>query len=149
MMLSPVQLCVILETFVEQSVTPGEFMVFLLRNPTLNQQATTSIQDNAESILNCLSQTNEEVTKSWAEHFVTEICAEEITQLTKRQTGLHFLASHATYQQVMDIDIEKLANKMEEKAPTVWHLFDVLLASDRRVTYARKWVHASRCNKLP
>ena len=50
MMLSPVQLCVILETFIEQSVTPGEFMVFLLRNPTLNQQATTSIQDNAESI---------------------------------------------------------------------------------------------------
>jgi len=80
-----------------------------------------------------------EAVEQWVISFITQTYAKEIEKLTKRDMGFHFLANHTTYEQVTEININKLVEKMWDHAPTLWRLFGVLLAADDRLIYKCKW----------
>ena len=54
-----------------------------------------------------------ETVDQWIVPFITGICAKEIEKLIKHDMGFHFHANHTTYEQVMEIDIDELADKMQ------------------------------------
>ena len=146
-MLSPAQTHAILECLARHGATAGDFIISLLRSGA-HSDAKMSIYHHSQAILDCLSQsTTDDHVETWACSLVTRACAREIVKLTQQSTGLHFLAGKTSYQQVTEMDIEHLSDKMKMHAPTLWNLLGVLLQADEKVAYARKWMCAKRSKK--
>ncbi|KAM6490409.1 hypothetical protein JOM56_004349 [Amanita muscaria] len=131
----------LLERFDEWGITPGDFVLLLLQNPTININATTTIYGHAQLILESLadSDATAEVTASWAILFASQACGREVAQLSKQESGFHFPASRVTERQLKGLDIKDMADRMQKLAPITWKLLDVLVAADSHVNYRRVW----------
>ena len=56
-------------------------------------------------------------------------------QLSDKKTGFHFDAGHTKQKQLEEADIDKMAEKMEECALTMWDLLGDFLLADKYNNY--------------
>ena len=75
----------------------------------------------------------------WASSFMMNIFASQITALVKRDTGLHFTAKKTTEERLHEFDIDSLGLEMCARAPDLWNLLGVLLATNTNINYKCEW----------
>jgi hypothetical protein len=101
-----------------------------------------SILGNLEQILDCLSTQDEgsqQMILKWSSHRVTGVLQDEMCKLTLKETGFHFSARKTTDAKLKEFDIQEMSNKIENLAPGLSTLFNVLLEADPKVNYRRNW----------
>ena len=117
-------------------MTPGDFALTLLQNPTLNADAMESVYLHAKTILDCLSKAEDaSVVHKWAVSTTTQICMEEISKLMHKKSRFQFLASQTSETHLRGIRMEMMATDMEKLTPTMWKLLDSLLAANSIIVY--------------
>ncbi|GLB39303.1 hypothetical protein LshimejAT787_0604650 [Lyophyllum shimeji] len=65
--------------------------------------------------------------------------ASEILSLTRRDSGLHYIAQGITEDRLREFEIEDITKQMSSHAPLVWELLDELFSANPRLRYKREW----------
>ncbi|KAG2339200.1 hypothetical protein BDR05DRAFT_864417, partial [Suillus weaverae] len=65
--------------------------------------------------------------QEWASNIITDVCAQEIRDLSGKKHGSHFAVSHTSVEQLEEFNMDLLGKGMQKLAPTLWSLFDRLL----------------------
>ncbi|KAG2028923.1 hypothetical protein BDR03DRAFT_821114, partial [Suillus americanus] len=114
----------------ENFLTPADFVDHILGS-TEHESARNSLTTKAVRI--CAALYREEHAHShvtqWAITIVRDMLRTEVTDLSLEKHGLRFKATSATVEQLESAFMHQLAEKMQEVAPNLWHLFFALLDS--------------------
>ena len=76
---------------------------------------------------------------NWVISQAMKIYKKEMSNLTSKEHGFHFLTAKMTQQQLQNFDIEDIMNRMTVIAPHLWRLMETLHAADSRINYQRTW----------
>ncbi|KAG1906108.1 uncharacterized protein F5891DRAFT_942241 [Suillus fuscotomentosus] len=110
------QVDAILEAFNLIGISVSEFLVVLLTNPNyITHENTINLRSCSPHITKLLAEHPEasagDVLK-WASDIIKHRCALEIQELSAKKPGYHFLALHASVEQLEEFDIEVLGGGM-------------------------------------
>ncbi|KAG2754117.1 hypothetical protein P692DRAFT_20721119 [Suillus brevipes Sb2] len=126
----------VLRCFEVNNMTISEFIEQLLQS---TEEAHASAKNNlvqkgSEICTHLYQYPNTHTSISlWAYGIVRSALSAEIKDLTRKENGLHFHAKSATTEQLENLFMPQLAEKIRRHAPTVWRLiFSLLDASDGR-----------------
>ena len=123
----------ILNAFEDSEITAYQFLHGLLStNVFEDHPITLSIIEDLDTILDTLisARATSDQTGKWVFRSAEKRYQTQVLQLTKKESGLHFLPGKITNDQLMENKIEKLSMQMHHHAPDVWKLVANLLAAD-------------------
>jgi hypothetical protein len=138
----PSSITLILNTFDTHGISIGDLVLELLSGKYNEHPALESILGNLEQILDSLSTQDEgsqQKILKWSSRRVTDVLRDEMCKLTLKETGFHFSARKTTDAKLKEFDIQEMSNKIEDLAPGLSKLFNVLLEADPMVNYKRNW----------
>lgn len=127
----------LLDTFINLNLSISEFLIALI---TYDQEfiadpyegLVRELFDNAGSILLAFSQHPRSAKPSadWAAALSREVYKRDVQRLTEKASGFHFSASNARADQIRSFDMGNVISGMSMRAPHLWALMRILLASD-------------------
>lgn len=134
----------ILNAFEDSEITAYQFLHELLSTNTFEDHPVTlSIVEDLDAILDTVKSAGatSDQTKQWIFRSAEKGYQAQVLQLTKKETGSHFLPAKITNTQLTETKIENLSRQMNHHAPDLWKLVANLLAADpaanqRRVQFA-------------
>jgi hypothetical protein len=123
----------ILNAFEDSEITAHQFLHGLLStNIFEDHPVTLSIIEDLDAILDTVSSAGatSDGTEKWAFRSAEKGYQAQVLQLTKKESGLHFMPGKITNAQLMENKIENLSTQMNHHAPDLWRLVANLLAAD-------------------
>ena len=76
---------------------------------------------------------------NWVILQAMKIYKKEMSKLTSKDNGFHFLTAKMTQEQLQSFDIEDIMKRIMVIAPNLWRLMETLHAADSRINYQRTW----------
>ena len=76
---------------------------------------------------------------NWVILQAMKIYKKEMSKLTSKDNGFHFLTAKMTQEQLQNFDIEDVMKRIMVIAPYLWRLMETLHAADSRINYQRIW----------
>jgi hypothetical protein len=76
---------------------------------------------------------------NWVISQAMKIYKKEMSNLTSKENGFHFLTAKMTQEQLQSFDVEDIMKRIMVIAPDLWRLMETLHAADSRVNYQRTW----------
>jgi len=126
----------ILNAFEDSEITVHQFLHGLLSmNIFGDHPITLSIIEDLDTILDTVSsaRATSDRARKWVFQSAEKGYQAQVLQLTKKESGLHFLPGKITNDQLMENKIENLSTQMNNHAPDLWRLITNLLAADPTV----------------
>ena len=123
----------ILNAFEDSEITAFQFLhELLLSNTFEDHPVTLSIVEDLDAILDTVKSAGatSDQTERWVFRGAEQGYQAQLLQLTKKESGFHFLPSKITNAQLMETKIENLSKQMNHHAPDLWRLVANLLAAD-------------------
>ena len=124
---------IILNAFEDSEITAHQFLHGLLStNIFEDHPVTLSIIEDLDAILDTMSSAGatSDRTEQWVFRSAEKGYQVQVLQLTKRESGLHFLPGKITSAQLMENKVEILSTQMNNHAPDLWRLVANLLGAD-------------------
>jgi hypothetical protein len=131
------QVDAILEAFDLVGISLSEFLVELLINPQYTtHENTINLRSCSPTIIKLIAEHPEASAAAggalkWASDIIKRRCALEIQELSAKKSGYHFSVLHASVEQLEEFDIEVLGGGMQQHAPLLWDMLNILLAVRR------------------
>ena len=127
---TPDQVDAILEAFDRIGISVSAFIIRLLTDRHFTHNKTViNLRENSHHITELLTGDS---TLKWAITIIKDRCAQEVCELSGKANGSHFSISHTSVEQLEDFSIEVMGEEMQQRAPVLWDLFEVLLAARRK-----------------
>jgi hypothetical protein len=119
------------ESFVTTAITMEE-----CRNHPL---LTSFLNGGVENLLESLLQTDltGAIVSNWGMTHAVSIYKRQMSKLTWKENGFHFLTAKLTEEQLRSFDVEDFMKRMMVLAPDLWKLMEILHAADSRINYIR------------
>ncbi len=121
----------VVEALGEDSI--GAFLAALLSNPAYSdspvRQQFVSECTQLLTFFCSLSYLSPTIT-TFCLDYVINLLTSEVRELVKKQTGWHFSARNAKAEPILGFSLSDMADKLEERAPSLWRVLSALLASD-------------------
>ena len=76
---------------------------------------------------------------NWITSQAIKLYKKEISDLTSKENGFHFLTAKMTQKQLQNFDVEDLMKRMMAIAPDLWRLVETLHAGNSRINDQRAW----------
>lgn len=76
---------------------------------------------------------------NWVILQAMKIYKKEMSKLTSKENGFHFLTAKMTQEQLQSFDVEDIMKRITVIAPDLWRLMETLHAADSRINYQRTW----------
>ena len=76
---------------------------------------------------------------NWITSQAIKLYKKEISDLTSKENGFHFLTAKMTQKQLQNFDVEDLMKRMMAIAPDLWRLVETLHAGNSRINDHRAW----------
>ncbi|KAG2134953.1 hypothetical protein BD769DRAFT_1341184, partial [Suillus cothurnatus] len=119
----------ILEAFDLIGISVSTFIIRLLTDQHFTHHNTViDLRENSHHITEHLQCTGDYMLK-WATAVIKDRCAQEVCELSAKANSSHFSVSHTSVQQLEEFSIDVLSEEMQQHAPVLWDLFEVLLAA--------------------
>ena len=138
---APVKL--ILDAIHSINLTIESFVIIALSTEECtNHPLSRSFLDGGfETLLDSLLQNDLicSAVSNWAILHTTRIYKKEMSNLTSKENGFHFLTAKMTQEQLQNFDVEDIMKRMMVIAPDLWRLIENLHAADSRINYQRAW----------
>ena len=131
------QLREVIQSLETHNVTASNLVLSLLRDKRLQDQpCAQNLVDQTDEILLAFYEhpKSSKSTLTWANDLIRSRYAESIRELAKKENGWHFGALRASAKKLQEFQIEDMASKMEELAPELWDLLELMLSADKRQT---------------
>lgn len=84
------------------------------------------------------------VVDKWVKGTYTQKLKSQVKELSLKRSGFHFSAKGATSEQMKEVNMERMAKGIKEKAPDVWDMMGHLLQADPEVVKRREKARAER-----
>ena len=76
---------------------------------------------------------------NWVISQAMKIYKKEMTNLTSKESGFHFLTAKMTQDQLQNFDVEDFMTWIMVIAPELWKLMETLHAANSRINHQRAW----------
>jgi hypothetical protein len=76
---------------------------------------------------------------NWVTFQAMKIYQKEMSNLTSKDNGFHFLTAKMTQKQLQTFDVDDLMKRMMVIAPDLWRLMETLHAANSRINLQRAW----------
>ena len=120
----------ILDALHSSNLTIESFVIMAISAE--NPLSRSFLNDGIETLLdNFLQNDMLSVTLSnWVTFQAMKIYKKEMTNLTSKENGFHFLTSKMTQKQLQNFDVDDLMKRMMDIAPDLWRLMETLHAGN-------------------
>ena len=76
---------------------------------------------------------------NWVISQAVKIYQKEMSNLTSKESGFHFLTAKMTQEQLQGFDVEDFMRRIMVIAPELWKLMETLHAANSRINHQRAW----------
>jgi hypothetical protein len=122
-----------IESFMIAAISMEECISHPLSRSFLNRGIKTLLDGLLENILAFSA------VSSWGMMQAMSVYKKQMSNLTSKENGFHFLTAKITEEQLRNFDIEDLMKWMSIIAPDLWKLIETLHAADSWINYMRAW----------
>jgi hypothetical protein len=100
---------------------------------------TSFLNGGVENLLESLLQMDltSSMVSNWGMAHAISIYKHQMSKLTWKENGFHFLTAKLTEEQLQRLDVEDLMKRIIALAPDLWKLMENLHAADSRINYVR------------
>src|ERR1700678_2751162 len=132
----------VLKLLDEHGITTSQFVLTLLTKDFSGQTASRDLLNHINEIFSAFilyDDTSRQTALQCAFNTATNTLQEEMCLLTRKETGVHFLARKTTESKLLEFNIPEMAMKMKDLAPHLWELLNILLEANPRLTNKHNW----------
>lgn len=114
-----------------RNLIPAAFLAGLIESEEYNDHACDLFINHSELVLNGLNTyLGPSALTDKVQRTMQRVYADEILALSDKNTGFHFRASKANAAQLAGFSLQDMGLKMQELAPKLWKLLNILLSAD-------------------
>lgn len=146
----PNQFLNILNFIQVQNMSLDQFIALCFKDSVLSHHPSVhSTLIQLQNLLECLwnHPYSKKAVSEWMDNIIQEEFAEELVNLTRKESSLQFTARNAKPEQFESFKIQGLADNMRQTAPRTWSLVQRLLVADPAVMDRREKRWAKKENK--
>jgi hypothetical protein len=132
----------ILDVLQSADFTIETFLITAISEGCINHPLSTSfLEGGIETLLDGFLQNNltHSAVSNWGMIQAVSIYQQQMSNLTYKGSGFHFMTAKMTEEQLRNFDIKDLMERMITIAPDLWKLVEKLHAADSRINYQRTW----------
>ena len=133
----------ILDSLRSTDLTIETFVIMAISTDSDSPLSRSFLNGGIESLFDSLLQNDliSVTVSNWVTFQAMKIYKKEMTDLTSKENGFHFLTAKMTQKQLQNFDVADLMKRMMVIAPDLWRLMETLHAANSQINHQHAWTN--------